>query len=71
MNLSTAIIHWSDLADRKTAFSQAIAPFNPSLAREAAGEAMEARGVVSALRMEQSTGIPHCSCKNPPHPVTR
>ncbi len=66
-----AINQWSALADRKAAFAQAIAPFDQSMAREAAEESLQAAGVAEALRMEQETGTPHCSCKKPPHPVNR
>jgi hypothetical protein len=67
----SAIDLWDRLAERKANFAHAIAQHDASMAREAIAEAMEASNVAESLRMEQRTGIPHCCCTNPPHPMNR
>ena len=64
-----ALAHWQDLSERKATFAQAMAGYDESLAREAAAESLEARRVADSLLREQQTGIRHCSCTNPPHPL--
>lgn len=69
MNAAESVLYWDALADGKAMFAQAIAHLDDSMSREAVRESIEARGVANALRLEVLTGRPHCSCKNPPHPV--
>lgn len=69
--IDIAIKQWTELADRKEAFSLAIGHLDPHLAREAEQDSMQARAVVNSLRLTLATGVTHCSCTNPPHPITK
>jgi hypothetical protein len=69
--IQESISHWQNLADRKAAFSLAVGQHDASLSRDAAQESLQASRVVEALKMEARTGVVHCSCTTPPHPINR
>lgn len=69
--IEIAIKQWTELADRKEAFAFAVGRLDQYLAREAEQDSMQARSVVNSLLLTLATGVTHCSCTNPPHPITK
>jgi len=60
---------WNELAERKARYAQAVAGIDAHAAKWAAKESLEAANVAMSFKLERETGVPHCSCKTPPHPM--